>query len=185
MPPAYDRKVEQEIRSMLKASIIKPGESSWGFPVVIARKNDGNPRFCIDYLVLKNHMKGDKFSIPSIAEVIEDMAGSRVFSKLDMFAGYWQVQLTERVKYITAFTCKYGSFQFQVMPFGLMNAPESFQRMASEIFANILYVKVYNVDVVVSSKTLNEQVELIRDVCDRIHRMGPKSKLGKCVSADD
>lgn len=82
--------------------------------------------------------------------IIKVMAISQVFSKLDMFAGYWETQLAEHVKGTTTFTCRYDSFQSQVMPFGLMNAPAMFQRMA-KVFANFPYVKVYIDEIIICS----------------------------------
>lgn len=86
--PKYDEVVRKEINDVLRANIIKPARSPWRFPVVTARKSDGRPKFCVDYRALNKRMKADKLPIPGAEEVIEDMAGGRVFSKLDMLAGH-------------------------------------------------------------------------------------------------
>lgn len=107
------------------------------------------PLFCMDNRALNRPIKADKFSISSIEEIVEDMAGAQVFSKFDVFACYWQIRLVEQVQEITTFTCKYGSFMFRVTPFELMNAPAMFQHMASNLFEHLTFVKVYIDDVVV------------------------------------
>ena len=114
---------------MLEAGIITPAVSAWCFPVVIASKKDGRPRFCVDYRALNKVMKADRWPLPKIEEMFDDLQGSKLFASLELFTGYCQVRLSEEGKEMTTFVCRFGTFQFEVMPFGLMNAPSTFQRM--------------------------------------------------------
>ncbi len=102
---------------MLEAGIIRPAASAWSFPVVIANKSDGAPRFCVDYRKLNKIMKPDRWPLPRADEIIEDLAGSTVFSTVDLFSGFWQIKMDEACKEKTTFVCKYGTYQFEVMPF--------------------------------------------------------------------
>lgn len=113
--------VRKEIGKMMAARIIRPEASSWGFPVVIAKKKGGSSLFCVNYRALNKRMKADKIPLLRIKEVIDDLAGSTIFSRLDTFASYWQIKLEKSIQKRTAFRSKFGSFQFKEMPFGLMN----------------------------------------------------------------
>lgn len=128
MPLKYDEITKKKLEQMLRERIIKLAHSPWDFPVVAAQKSDGRPRVCVGFWALNKRMKVEKFPIPNVEEVIESLADANVFSKLDMFAGYWQIQLAEHFQEMTTFTCKNGSFLFVVvlMPAGLMNVPAMF-----------------------------------------------------------
>lgn len=122
---------------MLRAKIVTPARIRWGFHVVIARKSDGRPRFCVHYRAFNQHMKADKLPIPGVEQEVEDIAGGRVFSKVDVSAGCWEIRLWKHVQEIAATTSTYGSFRFCVMPFELINTLAMFQQMASKIFRDL------------------------------------------------
>lgn len=168
MPTKHNGIARKEVDAILAARIIKPASSLWVFPVVIAKKKDGSPRFCVDYRALNERMKAYKFPLPKIEKVIDDMAGSKIFSKLDMLAGYWQIKLAENVGEKTAFRYRFGSFSFEVMPFGPMNAPSTFQRMAESLFKDLEFVQVYIDDVIIGSRSIEEHTNHLIVVCDRI-----------------
>lgn len=96
---------------------------------MIASKKDGKPRFFVDYRSLNRVMKADRWPLPKIEELFDDLQGSAVFTALDLFSGYWQVKMDENSKEKTSFVTRFGNYQFEVMSFGLMNAPSTFQRM--------------------------------------------------------
>ena len=168
---------------MEEAGIIKPSVSAWSFPVVIVRKKGGKPRFCVDYRLLNSKMKPDKWPLRNIEEIFDDLEGSKVFSTLDLFSGYWQVRMGEECKEKTTFVCCYGTFQFEVMPFGLMNALSTFQRMMDYVFRDILFVRVYLDDVVVFSDSMSSHVEHMLQVFEAIAKSGLKLKIEKCAFA--
>ena len=168
---------------MLSAGIITPSTSAWSFPVVIATKKDGKPRFCVDYRTLNQVMKPDRWPLPKIEVIFDDFEGANVFSTLDLFSGYWQVRMAAQCKEVTTFVCRYGTFKFEVMPFGLMNAPSIFQRMMDLIFRNCPFVRAYLDDVVVFSADLKEHIEHLCAVFATIAKHGLKLKVSKCSFA--
>ena len=97
-PPRHATVVRQELDKMLGAGIITPSRSAWSFPVVIASKKDGKPRFCVDYRALNRVMKADRWPLHKIQEIFDDLSGSHFFSTLDLFSGYWQVRMDESCK---------------------------------------------------------------------------------------
>lgn len=113
-------------------------------------------------------MKYDKYPIQSIQELLDGMEGLLVSSKLDMFAGYWQVRLADHIQEPSISRCKYRSHQIQIRPFGRMNSPATFQMMAGALFRDLPIVKVYTDAVVVGSKTVQEHIEHLISVCERI-----------------
>lgn len=126
-------------------------------------------------------MKSDGFPFPRIEEILDDISDAKVFTKLDMFTRYWKIQLVDHTQQKKTFTCKYGAFQFAVMPFGLMNVPYIFKRMASGLFKDPNFVPVYIDDVVICSKKMTDHMDHISVVCARIRKAGLKLKLKKCV----
>ena len=168
----------------MDAGIIVPASSDWSFPVVIASKRDGSLRFCVDYRSLNKVMNADRWPLPHIEEIFDDLRGKTVFTTLDLFTGYWQVRMADASKEMTTFITRYGTFQFEVMPFGLMNAPSTFQRMMDIVLQGFSVVRVYIDDVVVFSKSLDEHVRHLKEVFIRISKHHLKVKLSKCHFAE-
>lgn len=183
LSPIYNDVVRKELGKMEKAGIVKPSVSAWSFPIVIVRKKDGKLRFCVDDRLLSSKMKPDKWPPPKIEEIFDDLEDCKVFSTLDLFSGYWQVRMTQECKEKTTFVCRYGTFQFEVMPFGLMNAPSTFQRMMDYVFRDLLFVRVYLDDVVVFSDSMSSHVEHLFQVFEVMAKGGLKLKIEKCTFA--
>lgn len=122
-------------------------------------------------------MKAERFLLPWIDELFDEMSVPKVFTKLYMFSGCWQIQVANYVQEKTAFTCKYGTFQFVVTPFRLMNAPVTFHRMASGLFQGMEYVHFYIDDIIICSQGLEQHIEHTGVACNRIRRAGLKLKL--------
>lgn len=183
LPPKHNAVVRAELDKMLSAGIIRPSVLQWSFPIVIASKKDGTPRFCVDYRTLNKVMKADRWPIPLIEEILDELKGSSIFSTLDLFTGYWQVQVAEQCKEMTTFICREGTFQFEVMPFGLMNAPATFQRMMTTVLEGIEYAVAYIDDVVIHSSSMAEHITHLRSVLSRVKSYGLKLKLSKCTFA--
>ena len=179
LPLRHNDTVREEIDNMLKAGIITRSVSAWSFPIVIVTMKDGKSQFCVDYRALNRKMKADRWPLPKIEEIFDDLEGSTVFTTLDLCSGYWQVQMAESCKEKTTFVCHHRTFQFEVMPFGLMTAPSTFQRMMDELFRGLRFVRVYLDDVVVFSKSLGEHLAHLNEVFRIIRDNGLKLKIAK------
>lgn len=129
--------IDAEVDKMLKDNVIEEGQGAWGFPVVLVKKKDGSVRFCIDYRMLNNITKKDVYPLPRIDDTIESMHGARRFTSLDLHAGYWQVPVAEEDRDNTGFVTRRGLFRFIRMPFGLANAPGTFQQMMDKVLRGL------------------------------------------------
>jgi hypothetical protein len=174
--------IEELIKSMEEAGVIKPSDSPWASPVVIVRKKDGTVRFCVDFRRLNEHTIKDAYPLPRVDECLDTLAGNRYFTSLDLASGYWQVEVAEEDKFKTAFTTKWGLYEWNVMPFGLTNAPATFQRLMERVLKGLQWkvLVLYLDDVVIYSKTFEEHLERLRIVFGRLRSAGLKLKPKKC-----
>lgn len=113
--------------------------SSWSFPVVIAKNKDGNPRFCVNYRFLNQRIKADLWPIPKIQKKLVDLSNGKFCTALELFSGYWQIIFGEEFKEKDTFVCTFGAFYFDFMPFELIKALSTFQRMMEHIFRELLF----------------------------------------------
>ena len=167
---------------MVEANVIEPGSSPWSSPVVLVRKKDGSIRFCVDYRKLNAITRFDAFPLPRIDETLESLGGARFFSTLDLLSGYWQVGLTEQARLKSAFTTRSGLFLWNVMPFGLCNAPSTFERLMESVLQGLQWQTclVYLDDVVVFARTEKEMLARLDEVFTRLVKAGLKLKPRKC-----
>lgn len=180
LPLHQNNVVREEIDKMLKAGIITPSVSGFSVEVLIASKKDDKSRFCVDYRTLNRRMKADRWPLPRMEEIIDNLEGSEVLTTLDLFSGYWQVRMAEYCKEKTTFVCGFGTFQFEVMPFGLMNARSTFQKMMDQLFRNLRFVRVYLESVWVFSKSVEEHVLHLIEVLRVIAENSLKLRIAKC-----
>eukprot|EP00731_Ephydatia_muelleri_P005835 Em0003g83a len=181
-PVALRKTVQEEVHKMLKNKVIRPSTSPWSSPIIMVRKKDGSWRFCIDFRKLNSVTHKDAYPLPRIDETLESLAGSTIFSTLDLASGYWQVELEENDKEKTAFSTMEGHFEFNVMSFGLTNAPSSFQRLMTCVLSGLTNDQclIYIDDIIVFSATFSEHLDRLRNVFQRVQDAGLRLKANKC-----
>jgi len=174
--------VKEELEKMLKAGVIRPSSSPWASPIVLVTKKDGTTRFCIDYRLLNAVTIKDAFPLPRIDESLDTLAGSVYFCTMDLASGFWQIGMMEDDKAKTAFCTKFGLFEFNVMPFGLCNAPATFERLTERVLRGLLWEEclVYIDDVIVFGKTFSEVLLRLRKVLERFREHHLSVKAKKC-----
>lgn len=135
--------ISNQIQEMLQNEIIRPSHSPWASPVVLVKKKDNKMRFCVDYRKLNSVTKKSTYPMTNIDDILMYLGGAKYFSTLDLFSGYWQVGIEEESKQFTAFTTPgEGLYEFNVLPFGLCNAPCLFQNLTDSIFSDMKWKEV-------------------------------------------
>ena len=181
-PPVVEE-VRAHIQEMLDGGAIQPSQSPWCNAVVLVRKKDGSLRFCIDFRRLNQMTKKDTFPLPRMQETMESMVGARHFSCMDLKSGFWQVKMDEKSRQYTAFTVgSMGVYEFLRMPYGLCNAPATFQRLMQNCLGelNLSYALIYLDDMIVYSSTEEEHLTRLRAVFKHFLESGLKLKPSKC-----
>ena len=167
---------------MIEAGAIKESKSPYSSNAVIVRKKDGSIRFCVDFRKLNNKTIKDAHAIPRVEESLHILAGSKYFSKLDLRSGYWQVEIEEKDKSKTVFQVSLGFYEFNRMPFGLCNAPVTFNRLIERCLGdlNLCFGLIYLDDIIIYLSTFEEHLERLEAVFERIEQHNLKLKASKC-----
>ena len=174
---------QEQVEAMLKDGIIEPSSSPWASPVVLVRKKDNSLRFCVDYRKLNEVTVKDSYPLPRIDDSLDALVGAKYFSTLDLASGYWQVGMSEDAKLKSAFaTSGGGLYQFCVMPFGLANAPSTFERLMEKVLAGLQWqiCLVYLDDIIVYSKDVATHLERLDIIFGKLRSAGLKLKPKKC-----
>ena len=181
--PKEDETINKEVKEMLKNQVIQPSTSPWSSPIVLVKKKDGKLRFCVNYRKLNTITEKDVYPLPRIDDTIDTLAGATYFSTLDLASGYWQIPVANEDRPKTAFKTKKGLFEFKVMPFGLCNAPATFQRVMDRLLIGLKwnFCLVYLDDIVIFSKTFEKHIEHLEEVFKRIQNANFHLKAEKCV----
>ena len=127
---------------------------------MLVKKKDGTTRFCVDYRKVNDVTRKDAYPIPRVDDTLDTLSGSAWFTTLDLKSGYWQVEVAEEHREKTAFCTQEGLFEFNVMPFGLCNAPATFQRLMNSILAGLQWTTclIYIDDIIVVGRTFDEHL---------------------------
>ena len=134
MAPAELKELKKQLEELLDRGFIRPSISPWGAPVLFVRKKDGSMRLCIDYRRLNQVTVKNKYPLSRIDDLLDQLKGASVFSKIDLRSGYWQLRIEETSIPKTAFRTRYRHYEFVVLPFGLTNAPAAFMSLMNKIF---------------------------------------------------
>jgi len=182
VPISLENKVDNLIQNLLDEGIIRPSDSPWCAPIVAVAKKDGSVRLCIDYRQLNRITQKSVFPIPQPQHLFDCLKGSMFFSTLDLSSGYYQVGLSDENSKKTAFGTRMGQFEFTRMPFGLCNAPATFQKMMTTVLQSENWEKclIYLDDVLVFGRTFEEHLERLKLVFSRLKEAGLKLSPGKC-----
>ena len=153
--------LKKQIKDLLEKGFICPSSSPWGAPVVFVEKKDGTQRICVDYRFLNDVTIKNKYPFPHIEDLFDQMRGAKVFSKIDLRSGYHQMKIRLSDIPKTAFTTRYGLYEYTVMSFGLTNAPAYFMYLMNKMFMEYLdkFVVVFIDDILIYSKNEEEHEE--------------------------
>ena len=180
IPFALREKVAGLVDEMLRGGVIRESAS----PVVLVKKKSGDLRFCVDYRRLNAVTRKDVFPTPRIDDLLDQIGGKKVFSTLDAKSGYWQIQMESSSREKTAFITQHGLFEFRVMPFGLCNAPATFQRLMQRVLAGLeSFCSVYIDDIIVFLETVEEHGDHLYQIFQRLRRLRLKLHPEKCKFA--
>ena len=181
--PALYEEVKRHIQQMLDMGVIRESTSPWNSNIVVARKRDNTLRICIDFRKLNNQTVKFTYQIPKIDDNLEMLGKHRLWSSIDMTSSYWQVEVEEEHKKYTAFSVPgVGKYECHKMPFGLCNAPSTFQSFMEKVLKDVLgkICMVYLDDIIIFSDTFEEHVERLNIVFGLLEKAGIKLKPAKC-----
>jgi len=183
--PFHKTEIEKQVQELLDAGLIVHSMSPFASPVLLVQKKDGTWRFCVDYRKLNSLTIKDRFPMPIIDEILDELAGTQYFTTLDMSAGYHQVRMRPEDEFKTAFKTHHGHYQFKVMPFGLCNAPATFQYLMNSILQPYLrkFVMVFLDDILIYSPTLESHLQHLKSVLDTLRQHQFYLKASKCTFA--
>jgi hypothetical protein len=182
MPPKELAELKNQLQELLDKGYIRPSSSPWGCPALFVKNKDGSLRLCVDYRPLNAVTIKNKYPLPRIDVLFDQLAGANVFSKIDLHSGYHQIKIRLGDIPKTAFSTCYGLYEFLVMSFGLTNAPAYFMYLMNSVFMTELdkFVVVFIDDILIYSKNEKEHVKHLRIVlqCLRDHKL--YAKFSKC-----
>ncbi len=176
------KELKVELEELLAKYYIKPSKSPYGAPVLFVHKKDGTLRMCVDYKALNKAMVKNRYPLPRINDLFDRLSRTKVFSRINLHSGYYQIRIVERDEENIACHTRYGSYEFLVMPFGLTNAPITFCTLMNDIFREWLddFVIVYIDDILIYSSSLEEHAKHLRKVFQRLKENKLYAKLEKC-----
>ncbi|XP_057543228.1 uncharacterized protein LOC130821457 [Amaranthus tricolor] len=180
--PAELAELKKQLDELLEKGFIRPSVSPWGAPVLFVRKKDGSMRLCIDYREINKITIKNRYPLPRIDDLFDQLGGARVFSKIDLRSGYHQLRIAEEDIPKTAFRTRYGHYEFLVMPFGLTNAPAAFMDLMQRYFNPYLdkFVVVFIDDILVYSKNEEQHEQHLRIVLEKLRKEKLYGKFSKC-----
>ena len=183
IPPHMYEEVKKHLRDMLDIGAIRKSNSPWASVVVLVRKKDGSPQFCIDLRRLNARTIKDAYSLPHIEETLDCLGGAHIFTSLDLKSGYWQMKMDEASKELTAFTVgPLGFYKCDRMQFGLTNAPATFQHLMESCLGDLHlnWCIIYLDDIIVFASSPEEHIRRLRGLFQKLAEAWLKLKPSKC-----
>ena len=174
--------IDRQCKELLSLNIIEHSDSQWSSPIVPVRKKDGQLRMCVDYRKVNSVTKTEKFPMPNLTDCIYSVSNTKLFTKLDLVKGYYQVLLDEDSRQYTAFSTPTNHYQFRTLSFGLKNSGIAFQKNMQQILSeyNSKNVLIYIDDILIMSESFQEHLNLVQRVLDTLANSGIKIKVSKC-----
>ncbi|KAG8380638.1 hypothetical protein BUALT_Bualt06G0036600 [Buddleja alternifolia] len=187
MSPPELEELRKQLKDLLDKGMIRPLKAPFGTPVLFQRKHDGSLRMCVDYRALNKVTVKNKYTIPLIADLFDRLGNAKIYTKMDLEKGYYQVRIVKGDELKTACITRYGSFEWLVMPFGLTHAPAIFCTLINKIFHPYLdrFVVVYLDDIVVYSNSIEEHVDHLRTLFQVLRENELYVKKEKCSFAKE
>lgn len=173
--PYKQKLIDKELDEMIESGIVERSTSAWSSPVLLVPKKDGTQRFCVDFRKLNSVTEKDAYPLPYISSILSKLGSTRYISSLDIKSAYWQVELDAQSRLYTAFTVPgRGLYQFTRMPYGLSNAPATFQRLVDVVLGPELepFVFCYLDDIIVVAPDFEKHLEILKEVLDRLSKAG-------------
>ncbi|GKA38994.1 putative reverse transcriptase domain-containing protein [Tanacetum coccineum] len=182
LEPSELKELSDQLKELLEKGFIRPSSSPWGAPVLFVKKKDGSFRMCIDYRELNKLTVKNRYPLPRIDDLFDQLQGSSVYSKIDLRSGYHQLRIREEDIPITAFRTRYGHYEFQVMPFGLTNAPTVFMDLMNRVCKPYLdkFVIVFIDDILIYSKNKEEHEKHLKIILELLKKEQLYAKFSKC-----
>ncbi|GJY87168.1 putative reverse transcriptase domain-containing protein [Tanacetum coccineum] len=182
LAPSEMKELSEQLKELSDKGFIRPSSSPWGAPVLFVKKKDGSFRMCIDYRELNKLIVKNRYPLPRIDDLFDQLQGSSVYSKIDLRSGYHQLRVREEDIPKTAFRTRYGHYEFQVMPFGLTNAPAVFMDLMNRVCKPYLdkFVIVFIDDILIYSKNKQEHEEHLKLILELLKKEELYAKFSKC-----
>ena len=182
MSPAELSELKKQLEELLAKQFIRPSVSPWGAPVLLVKKKDGQSRLCVDYRQLNKVTIKNRYPLPRIDDLMDQLRGAAIFSKIDLKSGYHQIRVKAEDIPKTTFRTRYGHYEYLVMPFGVTNAPAVFMDYMNRIFNSFLdkFVVVFIDDILIYSKDRREHEEHLRQVLQILREKQLYANLSKC-----
>ncbi|GJY18036.1 putative reverse transcriptase domain-containing protein [Tanacetum coccineum] len=182
LAPSEMKELSEQLQELSDKGFIRPSSSPWGAPVLFVKKKDGSFRMCIDYRELNKLTVKNRYPLPRIDDLFDQLQGSSIYSKIDLRSGYHQLRVREQDIPKTAFRTRYGHYEFQVMPFGLTNAPAVFMDLMNRVCKPYLdkFVIVFIDDILIYSKNEREHEEHLKTILELLKEEKLYAKFSKC-----
>ena len=182
LSPVERQEVEKQVADLLERGWIDASKSPYGSPILFVQKKDGSLRMCVDYRALNKQTIKNRYAMPRIDDLIDQLRGAKLFTSIDLAQGYHQIRISKSDTEKTAFRTPIGHYEYRVLPFGLTNAPATFQTLMNNIYKDLLgrFVLVYMDDILIFSKSVEEHVQHVSEVLQRLRQQKLYAKISKC-----